>query len=60
MVRPKYRRCGIVRSDHNSSGVAYGHPVDALGNLAGFLLLPGQAHDMKGGPNGALQTRHLM
>ena len=23
--------------------------VDALGNLFGFLLLPGQAHDMKGG-----------
>jgi len=22
--------------------------VDALGNLADFLLLPGQAHDMKG------------
>jgi len=24
--------------------------VDALGNLVGFLLLPGQAHDMKGVP----------
>ncbi len=41
--------------------------VDALGNLTGFPLLPGQAHDMRGaaslmqgGPDGALQTRHLM
>ena len=46
----------IVQAHQKASGAKIGM-VDALGNLFRFLLLPGQAHDMRGCP---VDTRRFL
>ncbi len=55
LSRPIRRRPAQKGTRHQAIGRSRGRlttkivaPVDALGNLFRFLLLPGQAHDMKG------------